>query len=112
MPSPIAEQSGDEVIDLGALGATIWRGKWRVLIWTALAIFLGAVYAFVLATPLFQATTSLVLDTREERVVNFDSVVGALRTDSYAINTEVEILKGRLLMGRVVESNRPPPSLR
>ena len=104
MPSPIAEQSGDDVIDLGALGATIWRGKWRVLIWTALAILLGAVYAYVLATPIFRATTSLVLDTREEQVVNFDSVVGALRTDSYAINTEVEILKGRLLMGRVVDS--------
>ena len=94
----------DDVIDLGALAATIWRGKWRVLFLAFLAVLAGGVYAYVLATPVFRATASLVLETRENQVVNFDSVIGGLRTDSSAINTEVEILKGRLLMGRVVDA--------
>lgn len=101
---PVTERGVvEDVIDIGALTATIWRGKWRVLGWAAVALLCGAVYAFVLATPVFRATTTLVLDTREAQVVNFDQVIGDLRTDSAAINTEVAILKGRLLMGRVVD---------
>lgn len=100
----VDDRPTDDVIDLGALAATIWRGKWRVLFLAFLAVLAGGVYAYVLATPVFRATTSLVLETRENQVVNFDSVIGGLRTDSSAINTEVEILKGRLLMGRVVDA--------
>ena len=97
-------RAAEDVIDIGALVGTIRRGSWRVVFWTILAVFLGGVYAFVLATPVFRATTSVVLETRESQVVNFDSVIGGLRTDSSAVNTEVEILKGRLLMGRVVDA--------
>ena len=104
LPSSMDDRPAEDVIDIGALTATIWRGKWRVLFWTLFAIFGGGVYAYVLATPVFVATTSVVLETRESQVVNFDSVIGGLRTDSSAVNTEVEILKGRLLMGRVVDA--------
>lgn len=104
MSSLVDDRPAEDIIDIGALLATIWRGKWRVLFWTLLTILIGGIYAFVLATPVFLATTSVVLETRESQVVNFDSVIGGLRTDSSAVNTEVEILKGRLLMGRVVDS--------
>lgn len=104
MSSLVDDRPAEDIIDIGALFATIWRGKWRVLFWTLLTILIGGIYAFVLATPIFLATTSVVLETRESQVVNFDSVIGGLRTDSSAVNTEVEILKGRLLMGRVVDS--------
>lgn len=103
MPPQPEPAAGDDIIDVGALIATIWRGKWRLLAWMTLALLAGAVHVFVLATPAFRATTSLVLETREGQVVDFESVIGGLRTDSSAINTEVEILKGRLLMGRVAD---------
>ena len=94
----------DDVIDIGAMLATIWQGAGRVLFWTIFAMVVGAVYAFGLATPVYRATTSVVLEARETQVVNLDSVVGELRTDASAVNTEVEILKGRRLMGRVVDT--------
>lgn len=96
-------QGTDDVIDIGALLATAWRGIWRILFWTLFAVLIGAIYAFVLATPVFRATTSVVLEARQSQVVNLDSVVGELRTDPSAVNTEVEVLKSRRLMGRVVD---------
>ncbi len=104
MSSSIDDRPAEDIIDIGALLATAWRGVWRVIFWVLFAILAGGIYAFVLATPIFRATTSVVLETRESQVVNFDSVIGGLRTDSSAVNTEVEILKGRLLMGRVVDA--------
>ena len=103
MVSSVDDRPAEDVIDIGALFSTVWRGIWRVIFWVFFAILAGGIYAFVLATPVFRATTSVVLETRESQVLSFDSVIGGLRTDSSAVNTEVEILKGRLLMGRVVD---------
>lgn len=103
MVSSVDDRPAEDVIDIGALFSTVWRGIWRVIFWVLFAILAGGIYAFVLATPVFRATTSVVLETRESQVLSFDSVIGGLRTDSSAVNTEVEILKGRLLMGRVVD---------
>ena len=104
MSSSLDDRPAEDVIDIGALLSTIWRGLGQVVFWTVFGLFLGGFYAFLLATPVFRATTSVVLETRETQVVNFDSVIGELRSDPSAVNTEVEILKGRLLMGRVVDA--------
>lgn len=104
MSASLDDRPQEDVVDIGALLSTIWRGKWQVVFWTIFAIVLAGVYVFAIATPVFRATTSVVLETRENQVVNFDSVIGESRSDTSAVNTEVEILKGRLLMGRVVDA--------
>lgn len=93
-----------DVIDLGAMAALVWRGKWTIAAATGAGVVAAVVYVYLLATPLFTATTSLVLETRQEQVVDFASVIGKLEADTSVINTEVEILRGRQLMGRVVDS--------
>ncbi|MEO1556707.1 MAG: polysaccharide biosynthesis tyrosine autokinase [Pseudomonadota bacterium] len=93
----------DDVIDLGALFSTIWRGKWLILLITTLAIVLGGYYAFVVATPMYRSTAVVILETNQEQVVDLQSVVGGLSGDTSEVNSEVEVLRARGLMGKVVD---------
>ncbi|MEM6660141.1 MAG: polysaccharide biosynthesis tyrosine autokinase [Pseudomonadota bacterium] len=93
----------DDVIDMGALFSTIWRGKWLILLITTLAIVLGGYYAFVVATPMYRSTAVVILETNQEQVVDLQSVVGGLSGDTSEVNSEVEVLRARGLMGKVVD---------
>jgi capsular exopolysaccharide synthesis family protein len=99
-----AATADDDVIDLGALLSTLWRKKiWIFASMLVFAIF-GALYAFVVATPKYRATSVIVLDTSGEQLLDLGAVLPSLGTDSEAINTEVEVLKSRRLLERVVTS--------
>lgn len=93
----------DDVIDIGALVATLWRGKWIVLLTTLIAITLGGYYAYVAATPLYTSSAVVMLETDQKSVVDLESVVGGLTGDSTEVNSELEVLKSRGLMGKVVD---------
>lgn len=95
--------SDDGAIDLVALLGTVWRGKLMILGITLLAILLGGYYAYMVATPMYRSTAVVMLNNREEQVVNFESVIGGLGSDSSVVNTEVEVLKSRGLLGKVVD---------
>lgn len=43
------------------------------------------------------------MESRETEVVGLDSVLGGLSSDASVVKTEVEVLRGRTLMGRVVD---------
>lgn len=101
-PAP-SEVPEDDVIDLSALLATLWRGKWIILLATFAAIFIGAVYAFVAAVPLYTSSAVVMLETKQESIVDLQSVVGGLSGDSTEVNSELEVLKSRGLMGKVVD---------
>ncbi|MDO6511972.1 polysaccharide biosynthesis tyrosine autokinase [Celeribacter halophilus] len=99
-----APTADDDVIDLGALLSTLWRKKtWICASILTFAVF-GALYAFVAATPKYRATSVIVLDTSGEQLLDLGAVLPSLGTDSEAINTEVEVLKSRRLLERVVTS--------
>ena len=93
----------EDTIDLGGLIATVWRGKGWIALCTAIAVLIGGYYAYVAATPLFSATAVVVLDTREEQVSGLEGVMGGLTGDTSVVNTEVEVLRARGLMRKVVE---------
>ncbi|NVK12692.1 MAG: polysaccharide biosynthesis tyrosine autokinase [Rhodobacteraceae bacterium] len=101
-PSP-AETPDDDVIDLGALFATLWRGKWIMLLATAAAIFLGGIYAFVAAVPQYTSSAVVMLETKQESVVDLQSVVSGLSGDYTEVNSELEVLQSRGLMRKVVD---------
>ncbi|MDO6458422.1 polysaccharide biosynthesis tyrosine autokinase [Celeribacter halophilus] len=99
-----AATADDDVIDLGALLGTLWRRKiWICASILTFAVF-GALYAFVVATPKYRATSVIVLDASGEQLLDLGAVLPSLGTDSEAINTEVEVLKSRRLLERVVTS--------
>ena len=102
-PPAAAHPVDEDVIDLGALFATLWRGKWIIAIITAIAVLAGGYYAFIAATPLFRSTAVVILETNQEQIVDLQSVVGGLSGDTSEVNSEVEVLRARSLMGKVVD---------
>lgn len=104
--APVAPPQGqpdDDEIDLGALVATLWRGKWLIAFFTIVAILIGGYYAYVAAVPLYRSTAVVILETRQDQVVDLQSVVSGVSGDTSEINSEVEVLRARSLMGKVVD---------
>ncbi|AZV79331.1 polysaccharide biosynthesis tyrosine autokinase [Parasedimentitalea marina] len=105
--APLRQSAGqggaDDIIDLGQLFATLWRGKWIIALITTLAVLAGGYYAFVTAVPLFRSTAVVMLETKQQSIVDLESVVGGLTGDSSEINSEVEVLRSRGLIGKVVD---------
>ncbi|AUQ76320.1 putative exopolysaccharide biosynthesis transport protein (plasmid) [Phaeobacter piscinae] len=98
-----AADDGQEVLDLGAIFAIIWRGRWVIAACVLIGLIVGIWRAYIVATPLYGAEVQLVLDTRDEKVVDIESVVSSLSATDEVIRTEVHILGGRELAGQVVD---------
>lgn len=102
LPRPAAARPDADEIDLGQLFRTIWRGKFWILLTALIGLLLGGYYAFVVATPLYTATAAVALESRQEQVVDIESVMSGLSADQATINTEVEVFRSRELMGKLV----------
>lgn len=98
-----AADDGQEVLDLGAIFAIIWRGRLLILLCVLLGLAFGVWRGFIAAVPLYGAEVQLVLDPRDEKVVDIESVVSSLSATDEVIRTEVHILGGRELGGQVVD---------
>ncbi|WP_237029036.1 GumC family protein [Phaeobacter porticola] len=98
-----AADDGQEVLDLGAIFAIIWRGRWLICACILMGLILGIWRGYIASTPLYGAEVQLVLDTRDEKVVDIESVVSSLSATDEVIRTEVHILGGRELGGQVVD---------
>ncbi len=92
----------DDEINLGQLLGTLWRGKLRILLAGLFALCLGVWYAFFLATPVYTAGAAVALESREQQVMDIESVVTGLSGDQATVNTEVEVIRSRELIKRVV----------
>lgn len=101
--STVAADKSDDVVDLSALAAILWRGKFLIALVMGLFTLAAGYYSYVLATPTYTSASVVILETEGERVVDLQSVVGGLSGDAVAVNSEVEVLKSRSLMGKVVD---------
>ena len=91
-------------IDLMSLASTVWRGRGWVALAAAIAVLIGGWYAFRVATPMYTSHSVVALESREEQVVDLDSVLsGGLGGNQSAVNTEVEVLRSRNLARKLVE---------
>lgn len=102
MPQRQATQDGDDEIDLMALLGTLWRGKWIIAGCAALLMLIGGFYVFRVAVPKYQASTTLALELRSENVVDLESVVSGVSTETSAINTELEVIRSSGLLEKLV----------
>ncbi|MAK82971.1 MAG: capsular biosynthesis protein [Phenylobacterium sp.] len=82
----------------------IFRRRVRLFGAVAALVFLAAIFITFTATPMYTATANVMLDTRQEQVVNVEAVLSGLPADSSVVDTEVEILKSRRLAERVVNA--------
>ena len=97
-----APNDGDDLIDLRQL-VTVFRRRFWSFIAAGFLVFVAVIVFTLQATPLYTATSSVVLNMREERVVDFESVLSGMPPDSAAVDTEVEILRSRALAEGVVD---------
>ncbi len=95
--------AASESLDLRSIVGTLWRGKWIILLTALIGMIAAGYYAFVVAVPQYRATAVVILETQQESVVDLQSVVGGISADTSAINSEVEVLRARSLMGKVVD---------
>ncbi len=100
MTSPF---SSDDITLLKVLQA-LWNRKWTVLMFVLVAMLMGGYYAFAVAVPKYSATTTLVLQPQNERVVDIESVLSGVSTDRAALNTEIEVIHSLELLKQVVNS--------
>ena len=102
-PQVVSPQSASEdEIDLGQLFRALWRGKFWILLSMLVTILVGGYYAYAVAVPHYSTTSVVTLENRQEQVVDFESVVSGLGGDQTSINTEVEILRSRELIKKLV----------
>ena len=81
----------------------LWRGKWLIAAASFLALVLGAYYALGVAEPQYRSSAKLTLEMRTNQVVDIESVMSGVSTETAALNTETEIILSRRVLGKVVD---------
>lgn len=91
--------------DIAQLLRTIWRGKLWIMLCGCLGLAVGVYYAFFSIVPTYTANTTVTFESRESQTLGeLESVVGGLSADQATINTEVEVLRSRGLIEKLVVS--------
>lgn len=86
----------------GAIGA-LRRGFWIILLCVAIFAALGAAFA-MRQEPKFVARSSLIIDPRvSEGMMTDQQVPTVLLADALVVDSEVEVLQSRQVLGRVIE---------
>ncbi|SDF37601.1 GumC family protein [Limimaricola pyoseonensis] len=92
----------EDEIDLVALLRTLWRGKWLIMLCAVAAMTAGVYYATQVAVPKYSASTSVALQVQAPQMVDLDSVMSGVSTDDASMNTEVEVIRSRGLLEKLV----------
>ena len=79
----------------------IFRRRFRLMLVVGAVVFLAAAVITMLMTPLYTATSRVMINTRKEDVVNTQAVMSGLTLDTSVTDTEVEVLRSRQLTERV-----------
>ena len=93
-----------DLIDFGQIWSTVWRGKWIILLLTLLCALAGSYFAYNMTTNIYRAKTTLFMETQQAQIVDLPGVVGGLGGDLQTINSQIEILMSRDLLGQVVDA--------
>lgn len=96
-------QADDDEIDLMELFRALWRGKWLIALAAIAAVFVGGYYALGIADPQYRSTAKLTVEVRTNQVVDIESVMSGVSTETAALNTEIEIMLSRRVLGKLVD---------
>jgi len=99
---PMPNPQDDPEIDLRALLLVLWRRRWVIVNAALLVVVLAAIVVFQL-TPRYTAESLLAIESRQNSVVDLEAVMSGLGTDQAAIKTEIDVLKSRRLVGKLVD---------
>ena len=93
----------EDLVDLAGMARGLWAGRRWIAAIMAACLLLGAVQAFIRATPVYTAASVVMLESRDTSVAGLDSVLGELATGTTSVvRTEIEVLRSRNLVAQVV----------
>jgi uncharacterized protein involved in exopolysaccharide biosynthesis/Mrp family chromosome partitioning ATPase len=81
--------------------AAIHRNRRLALFWGSAAAVAVLVVTFFL-TPMYQSQAVIMLDTRREQVVDLQAVLSNLPSDTFVVDSEVQVLQSPALAHRVI----------
>ena len=88
------------------LAASLWRGKWIVLAFVLFCVCVADFYVRYVAVPLYPATAKIALKEHqpEKILTDIESLMSNGPITDSGINTELEVLRSRDLVGKLVDS--------
>lgn len=98
----VAEHEGGGEFNLSILLRIVFVRR-RIIVGTAAAVFALTALVVFRMTPLYDAKSLVMLDQRQNKVVDVDAVLSGLTTDPTSIENQLQILRSRNLIGRVVD---------
>lgn len=92
----------EDLIDLRSMISSI-RRRFKLFMAIALLTFLGVAFVTVTTTPVYTATSSVVVNTPQSQVVDIEAVLSVMPQETEMVDTEVELLRSRALAERVTQ---------
>ncbi|MEO1015990.1 MAG: polysaccharide biosynthesis tyrosine autokinase [Pseudomonadota bacterium] len=92
----------DDVIDFQRVLKAV-RQRFGLFVASTLVTLIVVMVMTFRMTPIYTATSSIVIDPREKDIVDFGAVLSGLPPESAAVDTEVEIIRSRSLAGKIVD---------
>jgi len=104
MNTPHSSDVREDEINVMALVTVLWRGRWVIVLFALLFFCFGGYYAYKQAVPLYPSTAVLAMDSEEKNIIDVESILSSGGGDDMAINTEVEVLKSRNLIEKLIKA--------
>ncbi len=95
------DDADEDVIDLSHYFRVVNQSKWRILSLALVITFLVALIVLSL-TPIYKATSSLLIESEETNIVSIEQVYGLDASKKEYFETQYEILKSRYIAEKVV----------
>ncbi|WP_435234229.1 GumC family protein [Psychromonas sp. PT13] len=95
-------QTQDEIIDLRQYFSVLMRAKWKIFSFSFFTTLLIAIFVIGM-TPIYQATSSLLLDVEPTNTVSIDTVYSLDTSRKEYFLTQYEIIKSRAITEQVIE---------
>ncbi|MCL6606494.1 MAG: polysaccharide biosynthesis tyrosine autokinase [Geminicoccaceae bacterium] len=102
VPSTHPSTLDNASVDVVSFFAVLWRRKWLILLISLVGATIGWVYGKQ-RVPLYTASALIVVDPREDRVLNIEKVVGRLPVDEKIVATEMGVITAHANLRRTVE---------
>ncbi len=91
-----------EEVDLRELFRKIWRRK-GLIFGTVTFLTVLAVIVLFQITPLYTSKTFVLIEPRESKIVDLEAVLSGLGGDTETIQSEIEVIRSRQLVGKMIE---------
>lgn len=107
LPPPTRPPAQENLADVFGVNAALKMVRRRFVIMACVGAIVAAVILTrsMMATPMYESVASIVINTRQERVLETSqSVLSDLPRDTAAIDTEIEIMRSPALMGQLVDA--------